>query len=164
MARLAWRKDGDQEGHSASGRWEDGACRASSERERIYLGAWLLLPRSPMSHLVSLTLSTCGQHRRVRGLFHFVGSEVWSTLLSVWGTGILKTRKPRGRLLSNCFHPGNLCPEQTALCKTSLSKELFQFFFFSVNILCFHKSHIPSVLFCSTLSEPDLFFKKHLAL
>ena len=117
------------------------------------------LPRAP----VYLTPVTPGQLGRARGLSH-LGESGIGIASSQLGTP--RNQDSCGRLPSSSFSP-EICAQNTCLFAKHLFPEnslILSHFFFVSNILCFHKSHIPSVLFCSTLAEPDLFFKKHLAL
>lgn len=58
--------------------------RSGSEEEGS-AGAWLPLPRSPTSRLISLTLPHL-DNTDGRVDFHLAESEVWAPLISFWGT------------------------------------------------------------------------------
>lgn len=142
-------------------RWPtgDAVCEGQRGARKDLLWSVAPLPRAP----VSLTPVTPGQPGRARCLSHLGESGI--------GAASSQLETPRnqdscGRLPSSSFFP-EICAWNTCLFAKHLFPEnslILSHFFFVSNILCFHKSHIPSVLFCSTLAEPDLFFKKHLAL
>ena len=144
----------------AGGRQGMRPVRGGEEPERTCSAAWPPLPRAPGS----LTPVTPGHPGRVRCQSH-LGESGIGTVSSQLETP--KNQDSCGRLPSRAFSPEICARNKCLFAKHPLPENsliLSLSFFFVSNILCFHKSHIPSMLFCSTLSEPDLFFKKHLAL